>query len=383
MIQRELRNVILSRLKLMPAVALLGPRQVGKTTLARTLSSSYYDLELEEEKLRLDLQWNDIINSGELIVLDEAQNYPEIFPRIRNAIDRDRKRNGRLLILGSVSPGLMKEVSEFLTGRIAICELSPFSIKELSEEQENTLWLMGGYPDGGVLQNEKYPIWQHNYLDLLAMRDLPLWGMPAKPQVTKKFFKMLAASNGTLWNASQIGKSLSISYHTANSYLDLLEQAYLIRRLQPYHTNIKKRLVKSPKIYWRDTGLLHSLFNIRTMDELIVQPWVGTSWEGWIIEQLLIFLYNNEIYYDGPYCFRTRDGYELDMVLIISGRIWGIEVKLGSAPGKQDMERLNKVGDLIDADKKVLISRTEESVSGGKIISTNLRGLFAILKNEG
>jgi predicted AAA+ superfamily ATPase len=119
------------------------------------------------------------------------------------------------------------------------------------------------------------------------------------------------------------------------------------------------------------------------MDELIVQPWVGTSWEGWIIEQLLIFLYNNEINYDGPYCFRTRDGYELDMVLIISGRIWGIEVKLGSAPGKQDMERLNKVGDLIDADKKVLISRTEESASGGKIISTNLRGLFAILKNEG
>jgi predicted AAA+ superfamily ATPase len=238
MIQRELRNVILSRLKLMPAVALLGPRQVGKTTLARTLSSSYYDLELEEEKLRLDLQWNDIINSGELIVLDEAQNYPEIFPRIRNAIDRDRKRNGRLLILGSVSPGLMKEVSEFLTGRIAICELSPFSIKELSEEQGNTLWLMGGYPDGGVLQNEKYPIWQHNYLDLLAMRDLPLWGMPAKPQVTKKFFKMLAVSNGTLWNASQIGKSLGISYHTANSYLDLLEQAYLIRMLQPYHTNI-------------------------------------------------------------------------------------------------------------------------------------------------
>jgi predicted AAA+ superfamily ATPase len=382
MIERKLRHIILSRLKLMPSVGILGPRQVGKTTLAKTLSSVYYDLELEEEKVRLDLQWNDIINSDETIVLDEAQNHPEIFPRIRGAIDKERKRNGRFLILGSVSPGLMREVSELLTGRIAVCELTPFSIKELGNEKENALWLMGGYPDGGILQKENFPMWQQNYLELLAMRDFPLWGMPAKPEATKRFFKMLAASNGTIWNASQIGKSLGISYHTVNSYLDFLEGAYLIRRLQPYHTNIKKRLVKSPKIYWRDSGLLHSLLNIRNMDELIVQPWVGTSWEGWVIEQILIFLNSFDIDYDGPYFFRTNDGHELDLILTIFGSAWGIEIKLGSSPGPGDLQRLSKVGDLINADIRVLVSRTDHSVEGHNTISTNIRGLLELLKNR-
>lgn len=383
MIERKLRHIILSRLKLMPSVAILGPRQVGKTTLAKTLSSVYYDLELEEEKLRLDLQWNDIIQSDKTIVLDEAQNHPEIFPRIRSAIDKERKRNGRFLILGSVSPGLMKEVSELLTGRIAICELTPFSIGELGNEKESALWLMGGYPDGGVLQKKNFPVWQKSYLELLAMRDLPLWGMPSKPEATKRFFKMLAASNGTVWNASQIGKSLGITYHTVNSYLDFLEQAYLVRRLQPYHANIKKRLVKSPKIYWRDSGLLHSLFNIRNTDELIVQPWVGTSWEGWVIEQILIYLNYSDINYDGPYYFRTNDGYELDLILIISGRPYGIEIKLGSSPGPGDLERLKRASDLIGADTRVLVSKTDHPVEGDNTISTNIRGLLELLQNRG
>lgn len=380
MIERKLKNIILSRLKLMPAVALLGPRQIGKTTLARTLSSLYYDLELNEEKLRLNIQWNDIVDSRKIIILDEAQNDPEIFPRIRNAIDKDRKRNGRFLILGSVSPGRMKEVSEFLTGRIAVCELSPFSITEIGSEKENTLWLKGGYPDGGLLKKANYPIWQQNYLELLAMRDFPIWGMPAKPQVTKRFFKMLAASHGAVWNASQIGKSLGMSYHTVNSYLDFLDQAYLIRKLQPYHTNIKKRIVKSPRIYWRDTGLLHSLLGILDMDELIVQPWVGMSWEGWVIEQILIFLNISDIRYDGPYYFRTSDGYELDLVVIISGKTWCFEIKLTSAPGPRDMERLKRTGDLINADMKVLLSKTKDCVKGADIFSTNVTGIFSLLK---
>ena len=381
MIERKIKNVIYSRLKNYPAVAILGPRQVGKTTLAKTLSPIYFDLELEEEKLRLDLQWNDIVNSERLIILDEAQNYPEIFPRIRNAIDKDRKRNGRFLILGSVSPGLMIEVSELLTGRIAICELAPFSIDELDTEIQDDLWLLGGYPDGGVLQKDNFPVWQQNYLDLLAMRDLPLWGLPAKPQVTKRFFKMLAAIHGKLWNASQLGKSLGLSYHTVDSYLDFLEQSYLIRKIPPFFTNLKKRLVKSSKVYWRDSGLLHSLLNINTMEGLIEQPWVGFSWEGWIIEQIIIFLNNHNINYDGPYFLKINSSCELDLVLIISGNIWGIEIKLTSSPGKQDLEKLNKAANLISVDKKALISRTENSITGTDIISANLNDFLNIIAN--
>ncbi len=372
MIERHLKSIISSRLRLFPAVALVGPRQVGKTTLARIISSVYYDLELEEEKLRLDLQWNNIVDSNNIIILDEARNYPEIFPRIRSSIDKERKKNGRFLILGSVSPALMKEVSEMLTGRIAICELTPFSIIEMGKTKVDPLWFKGGYPDGGILKNNNYPVWQRNYLDLLAMRDLPQWGMPSRPQVTKRFFKMLAVNNGQQWNASQIGKSMGVSYHTVNSYLDYLEQVYLLRRLQPYHVNIKKRLVKSPKVYWRDTGLLHSLLGIGEMDELLVQPWVGTSWEGWIIEQILIFLNNSDVNYDGPYYFRTNDGFELDLIIIISGKIWAFEIKLSSSPGRSDMNRLIKTSDLINPYKRVLISRTENPVIGQGIISTNL-----------
>ena len=196
MIERKITELIRDRLRDFPAVAILGPRQVGKTTLAKTLAHKYYDLELEEDKVRLDLQWPDISETDQLVILDEAQNFPEIFPRIRNAIDRSRSRNGRFLILGSVSPELMQQVSEILTGRIAICELTPFSTEEVENQSADQMWLLGGYPDGGLLKKRAFPVWQQNYLDLLAMRDLPSWGLAAKPQVTRRFFKMLAATHG-------------------------------------------------------------------------------------------------------------------------------------------------------------------------------------------
>lgn len=373
MIKRLMTKNIISRLKSFPAVAILGPRQVGKTTLAKTLSQTYYDLELEQERLRLDIQWNELIKSKEVIILDEAQNYPEIFPRIRNAIDNERKRNGRFLILGSVSPGLMKEVSELLTGRIAICELNPFSILEVDVEQDERLWLMGGYPDGGIIKKENFPVWQGNYLELLAMRDLPVWGLNARPPVIKRFFSMLAASHGSIWNASQIGKSLGISYHTVNSYLGYLEQAYLVRRVLPYHANIKKRLVKSPKVYWRDSGLLHTLLHVNITKELLVKPWVGVSWESWIIEQILIFLNISGFSYDGPYYLRTNDGYEIDLIFSLSGITYAIEIKLSSSPGRGDRERIEKAAGMIGADKKVLISKTPDHIENESFVSTNLR----------
>ena len=382
MIKRRLQKLISGRLHSFPAVALLGPRQVGKTTLAKNLSRQYFDLELEEEKLRLDIQWNQLIQSKETIVLDEAQNFPEIFPRVRSAIDQDRKRMGRFLILGSVSPGLMKEVSEFLTGRIALCELSPFSVLELKQQQDEDLWRKGGYPDGGILKARNFPVWQRSYLDLLAMRDLPAWGLPARPQVTRRFFRMLAASHGSIWNASQIGKSLGLTYHTVNTYLDFLEQAYLIRKLPPYFTNIKKRLVKSPKIYFRDSGLLHSLMNASRKDELLVQPWVGASWEGWVIEQILIFLNMENINFDGPYYFRTNDGNEIDLIFITDRTIFTVEIKLSSSPARDDMERLRKAADLIGKCQKVLISKTTHPTESTGLLSTNLRGFLQYLQKN-
>ena len=189
MIRRNFKNILSKNLKLYPAVALLGARQVGKTTLAKEFGGIYFDLELEEDQLRLNLKWDELINQPALLILDEAQNYPEIFPKIRNAIDQKRKQNGRFLLLGSVSPALMREVSESLAGRIALGELTPLDLEELQLQKEDDLWLMGGYPDGGILNSDTFPGWQQNYLDLLAMRDLPLLGLPAKHQVTKRFFK--------------------------------------------------------------------------------------------------------------------------------------------------------------------------------------------------
>ena len=381
MIRRKLANTIISRLKQFPAVALLGPRQSGKTTLAKTFSGRYYDLEVEQERLRLDIQWDEITQSDRLIILDEAQSYPEIFPRIRSAIDNRRDTMGRFMILGSVSPGLMKQVSEYLTGRIALCELSPFYIDEVRRKGLDNLWLVGGFPDGGILKRDRFPLWQKNYLDVLAMRDLPQWGLPATPQVIQRLFRMLAVSNGNLWNASQIGKSMGLSYHTANSYLNYLEQAYLIRRLQPFHVSIRKRLVKSPKVYWRDTGLLHSLQGVTSSDDLIVQPWVGFSWEGFVIEQILICLEAQGTHYEA-YFFRTNDGHELDLLLILGGKKWGFEIKLSGSPGRDEFDRLHKAAEMVGVDRKVLISRTRREIEGADVVSTNLHGVLRLLQPE-
>lgn len=373
MIKRHLTNQVRRLLKSYPAVALLGARQTGKTTLAKTLSTAYYDLELEQERLRLDLQWEAVVKAKGPVILDEAQHFPEIFPRIRSAIDLERKKNGRFLILGSVSPGLMRQVSEALTGRVALTELYPFSIQELRPRDVDDVWLAGGFPDGGVLEEGKFPGWQNNYLELLAMRDLPAWGMPAKPATTRRFFRMIASSHGSTWNASMIGKSMGVSYHTVNTYLDYLEQAFLIRRLAPYAANIRKRLVKSPKIYWRDSGLLHALLSVSRKEDLLAQPWVGASWEGWVIEQILTAL-NNRGVDSEAFFLRTSDGNELDLILVIRGAIWAVEVKLASMIDRRDVDRLEKAADMIGAHQRLMVSRTRQTLKGPNLIVADVRG---------
>lgn len=195
------------------------------------MSSIYFDMEQEADRLRLDLEWAAVTASSRLVVIDEAQAAPETFPRLRGAIDAERRRNGRFLLLGSFSPALMRDVSESLAGRLAVVELAPLSLRELPADACERLWRCGGYPDGGVLDGRGFPEWQHDYLGFLAQRDLPSWGLPATAQTTRRLFGLLAARHGQQWNASDIGRVLGLSYHTVNAYLDYLEGAFLIRRL--------------------------------------------------------------------------------------------------------------------------------------------------------
>ncbi len=373
-IEKRLRRA----LERFPAVGLVGPRQCGKTTLARSLGGRYFDLENEGDGLRLDLAWDDLAKGNELIILDEAQTLPAIFPRIRSCIDGDRRRNGRFLLLGSVAPALMREVSESLAGRLALVELSPFYLDEVGADALDALWLQGGFPDGGILSPGAMPDWQLNYLALLAQRDLPAWGLAAKPQTTLRMFKMLAAAHGTPWNASRIGQSLGLNYQTVNGYMDYLEGVFLLRRLAPYHANLRKRLVKSPKIYWRDSGLLHALSGVSNQETLLSQPWAGLSWEGFVIQQILSRL-------DAvgktciPYYLRTSDQYEIDLLLDFGVERWAFEIKLTAHPSADDMQSLRKVADMVGAEKRVLISRTAEPVSDAANHSVDIAGALRLL----
>jgi predicted AAA+ superfamily ATPase len=375
MIHRKITDVVRDRLAHYPAVALVGPRQAGKTTLARSLSDTYFDLEQEADRIRLDLQWEELVEGEALLILDEAQSWPRVFQRLRGAIDKHRSRKGRFLLLGSVSPALMVHVSESLAGRLAMVELTPFLQDELPEVPLKTLWCRGGYPEGGAHDAKRYPRWQQDYLALLAQRDLPTWGLPGKPQETQRLLKMLAAVQGQLWNASQIGQSLGLSYQTVNSYMDYLIGAFLIRRLQPYQSNLKKRLVKSPRVYWRDTGLLHALLQVEDEDDLLGKPWVGASWEGFVIEQVLGALRHDDRTVE-PYFFRTTDQYEIDLVLDFGKSLWAVEIKLTSSPNADDMVGLNKKADLIKADKRIMVTQTKEVVATAGKISCNLPWLM-------
>jgi predicted AAA+ superfamily ATPase len=376
MIHRRILPVLKSRLKQYPAATLVGPRQCGKTTLARSLGGAYYDLEHEPDRLRLDLEWNKLVDGRQFVVLDEAQVWPELFPRLRTAIDRRRQRKGRFLLLGSVSPSLMLHVSESLAGRLALVELTPFLLNELpTRAARQRRWSVGGYPEGGVLAPRRYPQWELDYLALLAQRDLPNWGLPARPQVTMRMLRMVAGLHGQMWNASQLGASLGLSYQTVNSYADYLEGAFLIRRLPPFLANVRKRLVKSPKVYWRDSGLLHALLNVAGRRELLSQPWVGASWEGFVIEQILGALRQADQSFEA-YFFRTSDQHELDLVLDFGQSRWAIEIKLSSSPSPQDMRRLDLAADMVGADRRLLISQTAQVIDEGSRVSCNLEWIL-------
>jgi predicted AAA+ superfamily ATPase len=371
MLFREHLHEVKRKLSRFPAVAILGPRQCGKTTLANSLGGRYYDMETEGNAARLDAEWDEVSAGDQLVIIDEAQEAPEIFKRLRGAIDQDRKRNGRYLLLGSVSPGLIAGVSESLAGRIAFVEMSPFSLLELDPSQLDSLWLYGGYPDGGILDSGSYPDWQNSYLAALASSDLPKWGLSASAQMTKRLLQMLATLHGQPLNASQLGQSLSIDHKTVQRYIDFLEGAFLVRNLPPYHANIKKRLVKRPRIFLRDSGLLHALMRVQDKDMLYGQAWLGQSWEGFVIEQTLaaLTIRNRPA---TPYYFRSSDGYEVDLLLDWGHERWAIEIKLTSNPSKQEIDRLHKVADMVNACRRILICRIASPFGNDQLAITNL-----------
>jgi len=371
MIPRTYRRQVRARLKRFPAVALIGPRQCGKTTLARQLGGLYFDMETGGSEARLDAEWEALVTGKQLIIIDEAQNAPGVFSRLRGTIDGDRRRNGRFLLLGSVSPALMENVSESLAGRLGLVRMTPFSLLELKARQMDDLWLRGGYPDGGILAPSMYPEWQDNYLEALATRDLPNWGLPAKPRQTLRLLAMLAAVHGLPLNASQIGSSMALDHKTILSHCDFLEGVFLVRRLQPYFTNIKKRLVRTPRILWRDSGLLHALMGVTDLEQLYRQPWLGQSWEGFVIEQTLTALSAAEMR-ARPYFFRTSDGHELDLVLDWGMERWAIEIKLTSNPSSATIDRLNTTADLIDATRRVLVCRIARKIETEKLLVASL-----------
>lgn len=383
MLPRRILTVLHRRLEAYPAVILIGPRQCGKTTLAKSLPTQYYDLEQDTDRLRLDLEWTRVLAGRKLIVLDEAQAWPEIFPMLRGAIDAQRDRNGRFLLLGSISPALMRAVSESLAGRLSLVEMSPFSLRELPDKrQRQRRWLLGGYANGGVIDGQGYPTWQQDYLKLLVQRDLPNWGLTATPQVAERLLRMLSAMNGQEWNASQLGKSLGLSYHTVNRYLDYLEGAFLVRRLPAWHANIRKRLVKRPKMYWRDSGLLHALLGVQNPESLLAHPCVGFSWEGFAIEQILTALSQTHLHWSAYY-LRTQDQHEINLVVEVDGEIWAMEMKLTSRPSPEDLRRLTANADLIDAKHRFLVCQECEEVSDGVQTLCNLEGIVAYIEARG
>ncbi|HEX7324448.1 MAG TPA: ATP-binding protein [Rhodanobacteraceae bacterium] len=322
-----------------PAVALLGPRQVGKTTLAlevaRTRPAVYLDLESERDLAKLaEPELYLTQHEDKLVILDEVQRAPQLFQSLRGLIDAGRRRgrnSGRFLVLGSASLDLLKQSSESLAGRVRYLELAPVSAGEVAAKQVDALWLRGGFPDSLLAANDAASLrWRADFIRTYLERDVPQFG-PRIPETTlRRLWTMLAHQQGGLLNAAALARSLAIDGKTVSGYLDLLVDLLLVRRLLPWHANTKKRLVKAPKMYVRDSGLVHALLGVDTREALLAHPVAGASWEGLAIESLIAAAPpQTEAWF-----YRTQAGAEIDLLLRLPGhrQPWAIEIKRGLAP---------------------------------------------------
>lgn len=340
MIKRRLLSIVSDKLENFPAVGLLGPRQIGKTTLAREIAATrpslYLDLESYQDVAKLaDPISYFTLHQDKLIILDEIQRKPEIFTVLRGVIDERRRagqRFGQFLILGSASLDLLQQSSESLAGRITYIQMDPLNAIEIAPEPSalNTLWLRGGFPDSFLSKSDATSMeWRQSFIKTYLERDIPQLGPRIPAETLRRLWTMLAHLQGEPLNASKLAAGLGISGQTVSRYIDLLADLFLIRRLMPWHTNGGKRLTRSPRIYVHDSGLLHALLNINTYDTLLSHPVVGKSWEGFCISHLLSFLpIGSESYF-----YRTARGAEIDLIIKHpDGRLMAIEVKCSSEP---------------------------------------------------
>lgn len=315
----------------MPVVALLGPRQCGKTTLARAISASgeshYFDLEKPQDRRRLESPIQALEGQSGLIVLDEIQRMPQLFEVLRVLAD-DSRTTARFLILGSAAPELVRGVSETLAGRVTFVDLGGLAADEVGLEAFSELWLRGGFPRSFLAADAEASLeWRHDFTRTFLERDIPALGLTIPAETLRRFWMMLAHSHGEIWNASAIGRSLGVSDKPARRYLDILVGSYMVRALPPWFENLKKRQVKAPKIFLRDSGLLHSLLGIADRDQLLGHPKLGASWEGFVLEHIVDRLGSRQAYF-----WATHQGAELDLLLFHRGRRLGFEVKFSDAP---------------------------------------------------
>ena len=333
--RRQELDTIKKLLKRNPVVGIIGARQVGKTTLAQEFSAQtrtvavYYDLENPEDEARLADPMLVLKQHKGLVIIDEIQRHPDIFPVLRVLVDRKRTPT-RFLILGSASPELMQKSSETLAGRVAYHHLSGFSLDEVDIKEHTNLWLRGGFPRSFLAKSHKESHeWRRNFMRTFLERDLPQLGISIRSTTLQRFWTMLAHYHAQVWNSSEFARSFAVADTTVRNYLDVLSAALVVRQLQPWHENISKRQVKSPKVYLSDTGILHALLNLRTLRDVEGHPKLGASWESFVIEQVIRRL---QVHSEECFFWATYSGAELDL-LIVRGRIKiGFEVKRTSSP---------------------------------------------------
>jgi len=367
MLQRRIYSEVSQRLEDIPAVAILGPRQAGKKTLALQLAdhrpSLYLDLQLDTDRAKLDDPASYLSeHSDKLIVLDEIHRVPELFSTLRTVIDNNRRggrRHAQFVILGSASPELLRQSGESLAGRLAYTELSGIELIEAQQTSAdesslsqtavlNTLWLRGGFPDSFLATTDKSSHqWRRDFITTYLQRDIPDLGPAIATETLRRFWTMLAHLSGGLLNRSTLARSLDVNATTVSRYLDLMVDLLLVRRLQPWHGNLGKRLTKSPKVYLRDSGVLHSLLAIDSREQLLGHPKLGDSFEGFVIEQLLSVIPSDT----AATFYRTAAGAEIDLVLEFGLERWAIEIKHSSSPkpsrgfyeGCRDIEATRKM----------------------------------------
>lgn len=327
----KLKRHLLNATQFNPAVTLLGPRQCGKTTVAREiageLGAHYFDLENPLDLARLSAPMTTLKNMNGLVVIDEAQRMPELFNILRVLID-DAYCSASFLLLGSASPHLVRGVSESLAGRVAIIPMSGFNIYETGPESFKKLWMRGGFPRSFLAHDDRLSLeWRLNFITTFLERDIPQLGIRIPASTLRRFWTMLAHYHGNVWNASEFARSLGSTHKTASKYLDILTDSFVVRQLPPWYENIKKRQVKAPKVYVRDSGLLHTLLNLPNAASVEGHPKLGASWEGFVIEQVAAISGHEDLFF-----WATHSGAELDLLFFKNGRKIGVEIKYTDAP---------------------------------------------------